>query len=345
MKIDPKILSQAAQFYGIKISDLRVLGGMDGIKISDLRVLGGMEGMALEYKQDNIPYVLKITPKSKDNPDELEILEEKLGFINYLAENGVRVAKPIPSPSGQWVEVVESDELIYLVNAMIKADGRHVELYNLKHRKSSFFQNWGRVTGQMHALAKKYPFWQKKSVEGNPPTKITDWRDEHAFFRGWCQSDDVREKWIKLGDEIEKLPQTRDGFGLIHNDLHPWNFLVDTHGQITVIDFDVCAYHFFIKDIAIALFFANWNGKPTKGQPKGNYLTDFFRKFMTGYSVENDMDSFWFTQLPSFLKHHQILLFTVFTDEWKKPNKWQADTLRKWKHQILNDIPVVSIQF
>ena len=66
---------------------------------------------------------------------------------------------------------------------------------------------------------------------------------------------------------------------------------------------------------------------------------------MSGYSQENTLDGYWFKQLPIFLKHHQILLFTVFTDEWKTPQKWQSDTLRKWKRQILNDTPVVTLQF
>ena len=62
-------------------------------------------------------------------------------------------------------------------------------------------------------------------------------------------------------------------------------------------------------------------------------------------NLENTIDEFWLKQLPIFTKHHQILLFIVFTDEWKIPNKWQSDTLKNWQNQILNDIPVVRIQF
>jgi Ser/Thr protein kinase RdoA (MazF antagonist) len=331
MKIEPKILSKAAQLYNLSISDLRLLGGM--------------EGMALEFRQGERDYVLKITPRDKGDSNQVRQIEEKSEFVNYLAENEVRVAQPIPSPSGNWVEVLETDEKIYLVSAATKAAGKHIEIYYSSQTSPAFFQAWGRVTGQMHALAKKYPYWQKNPDDAGSTSTISDWKGEHAFFQGWCQHDGIRQKWIELSEKIEILPQTREGFGLIHNDLHPWNFLVDTRGQITVIDFDVCAYHFFIKDIAIALFFANWNGRPPKGQAKDDYLTGFFRSFMTGYSLENDLEGFWFTQLPLFLRHHQILLHTVFSDEWKKPNPWQANTLQKWENQILKDIPVVSIQF
>jgi Ser/Thr protein kinase RdoA (MazF antagonist) len=330
MKIDPQILSQAA--------------GLFDLHVSDLRPLGGMEGMALEFQRDGGAFVLKITPKSKDDPAEARQLQEKLEFINYLAENGVRVAKPIQSPAGNWLEIVETESQIYLINALTKAEGRHLELYQPSQVGPVFFKNWGQVTGQMHRLAKTYKTWQKDPGDGSPPSAINDWQGEHKFFAGWCQYDDVRAKWIELGQQIEQLPRSPAGYGLIHNDLHPWNMLVTSQGNITVIDFDVCAYHFFVKDIAIALFFANWNGRPPQGQSKDEYLTAFFQNFMSGYAQKNTLDGFWFKQLPIFLKHHQILLFTVFTDEWKSPNKWQSETLSKWKNQILNDIPVVRLQ-
>ena len=330
MKIDPKILSAAANRFGIELSALRPLGGM--------------EGLACEYKQGDQSFVLKVTPVSKDDPDQITRTEEKCEFINFLADNGVRVARQIRSPSGTWVERIETEEDYYLISAATKAPGRHYSFYNRTEATPNFFQAWGRITGQMHAMAKTYRSWQKESGDEGKLSTINDWKEEHKFFQNWCQFDDIRGKWDQLGIQIEMLPRNREGFGLIHNDLHPWNFLVHK-GEITVIDFDVCAYHFFAKDIAIALFFANWHGKPLRGQTKNDYLTEFFRSFMTGYSSENHLEAIWFKHLPLFLKHHQILLHTVFIDEWKTPNKWETDTLRRWRRQILNDVPVISIQF
>jgi Ser/Thr protein kinase RdoA (MazF antagonist) len=331
MKIDPKILGQAAQLFNLHVSDLRPLGGM--------------EGMALEFNRNGIPYVLKITPKSRNDPTETKRLEEKIAFIDFLAENGVRVSRPILSPNGCWVETVQTDQTIYLVNTLTKAEGKHLDLYQLRGSGSTFFQSWGQVTGQMHRLAKSYKSWQKESTDESSSSLIDDWQTEHQFFTNWCPYDDVGAKWIELCHQIKTLPINRASFGLIHNDLHPWNMLVTPQGEITVIDFDVCTYHFFIKDIAIAMFFANWNGMPSHHQSKDQYLTDFFQNFMTGYSKENTIDEFWLKQLPIFTKHHQILLFIVFTDEWKAPNKWQSNTLKNWKQQILLDIPVVKIRF
>jgi len=329
MKIDPNILSKAAKTFGESLSSLRPLGGM--------------EGMALEYTHKDSSYVLKVTPKNKDLANHTEQMIAKFNFITHLADHGVRVAKPIPSPIGNWVEIVESDDKVYLVSAATKAEGKHIELYNPAQATPGLFEAWGQVTGQMHRLAKTYPSWLKYSDDGGTPAPILDWKDEVDSFRDWCKFDDIRRKWIQVSKEIDDIPKDRDGYGLIHNDLHPHNFLVNTRGEITVIDFDVCTYHFFIKDIAIALFFADWLGKPVKGCSKDDYLTTFLQNFLKGYSIENNLADFWFQHLPLFVKHHQILLYIVFTDEWKNPNSWQSKTLRSWKQQILNDTPVVNI--
>jgi len=330
VKIDPKILSLAAKQFGVELPKLHPLGGM--------------EGMALEYRLGNQHYVLKVTPGGGDNPNLIEQIKARIKFISYLSDNGVALAKPIQSPVGNWVERIDTREGNYLVTASTKACGQHISLHNHKQSTPRLFQSWGRVVGQMHRLAKDYPSWEKIPINGNGNSLIMDWTDEYNHFKKWCQDEDIREKWCSLGDHLETLPRDRNGYGLIHNDLHPRNFLVDHEGVISVIDFDVCAHHFFIKDIAIALFFANWHGKSPVGS-KDNYLTSFFQNFMQGYSLENELDDLWFFELPSFVRHHQILLYIVFTDEWKNPNKWELNTLARWKRQILNDIPVVNLRF
>jgi Ser/Thr protein kinase RdoA (MazF antagonist) len=330
--LDPQILSQAAQSFGIDLSSLNPLGGMDGL--------------ALAYCQADHEYVLKVNPISKDDPGQAAQLAAKSDFIYYLAKNGVRVARPVHSPGGRWVETVHAEDQDYLVTAATRAQGAHINLYDRKKAGPDFFQAWGQVTGQMHHLAKAYPWWCKHPVEIEVPSPIHDWRQEFESFRRWSGDDtEIQAKWIELGESIATLPVNRESYGLIHNDLHPHNFLVDREGQITVIDFDVCTFHFFIKDIAIALFFADWVGKPARNQSRDAYLTSFTQNFLRGYANQNDLDDFWYGELPRFIKHHQILLYIVFSHEWTRPNPWEAKTLEKWRHQILQDIPVVKILF
>jgi Ser/Thr protein kinase RdoA (MazF antagonist) len=329
MKINPPILREAARKYHLELSELQPLGGMDG--------------MALACNRGDSSFVLKVNPADINNPVQNAEIEEKLNFITYLADHGVCVAKPIPSPNGNWLEEIILEDKKYLVTAATKAQGEHKNLHNPQDFTPELFQTWGRTTGQMHRVARSYHSWRKYNKDGILISKIPDWKGEFHHFKDWCQVDKVREKWVNIGNQIELMPVNRDGFGLIHNDLHPRNFLVNKTGEITVIDFDVCAFHFFIKDIAIGLFFAHWLGNPGKSRSKDEYLTTYLQNFLEGYSKEFILDDRWLKRIPIFLKHHQILLFIVFSDEWKSPNKWQADTLHRWERQILNDIPVVKV--
>ena len=63
MKLDPQTLSIAAQSFGVELSALRPLGGMDGL--------------ACEYERDGFAYVLKIVRLDKDNPDQKTQIAEK----------------------------------------------------------------------------------------------------------------------------------------------------------------------------------------------------------------------------------------------------------------------------
>ena len=55
------------------------------------------------------------------------------------------------------------------------------------------------------------------------------------------------------------LAGARTTYGLIRQESHGNNFLVDDVGQITLFDFDDCAYSWFSNDIAIVLFYIVMN--------------------------------------------------------------------------------------
>jgi Ser/Thr protein kinase RdoA (MazF antagonist) len=332
MQINEEVIVQAAGLYGMDAPALRLLGGMDGL--------------AYEFdREDGQAVVLKVAPIPAGQPDFLARTEEKSQFIRYLADNGVRVARPVPSKRGGWVEQIASPDGDYIASVATRARGRHVDHRTPGEITSRLFCNWGRTTGQMHALARRYPTWRREPPGDRPQTLIGDWRGEHASFAASCRDDDIRERWHALGSQLEALPQCRECYGLVHNDLHPGNYLVED-GEITVIDFDVCCYHWFAVDIAIALFFADWGGPPDPAQPRAGFLAGFFTDFMAGYRQENTLDPRWLAQLPLFLRHHQVLLYIFFSDVWDAgPPDWIAGTLRDWRRSILEDLPVVKMAF
>jgi hypothetical protein len=66
---------------------------------------------------------------------------------------------------------------------------------------------------------------------------------------------------------------------------------------------------------------------------------------MVGYRRENQIDDAWLARLPQFLSYRRMLLHTVFTDEWQERNKWQEKMLEEWRRGILDETPVLDIEF
>jgi len=123
----------------------------------------------------------------------------------------------------------------------------------------------------------------------------------------------------------------------VHNDPHIENLLYD--GQtITLLDFDVANYHWFISDVAIALqallFFKAGGMERPVSDPAA--IEDFLTAFWRGYASENMLAPFWREQLDLFISYRRILLFCVMQG-------WLAtvpETRASWKAMILSEPPV-----
>lgn len=89
--------------------------------------------------------------------------------------------------------------------------------------------------------------------------------------------------------EMKNLPRSKESYGLIHYDFHPYNFLID-QGKITVFDFDDSLYGWFALDIGIAATHAVWWGSDYKAWgSKHEFAKHFLNEFLEGYIKQNSM--------------------------------------------------------
>jgi Ser/Thr protein kinase RdoA (MazF antagonist) len=91
--------------------------------------------------------------------------------------------------------------------------------------------------------------------------------------------------------------------------------------------------------------FAGWMSPPDKGMDREAFGAYFFEHFIRGYNQENRLDPFWLKQLPMFLKYRQMLLFSVFSNEWQERDKYQERLLKDWRRAIVNQEPVTELSF
>jgi Ser/Thr protein kinase RdoA (MazF antagonist) len=261
-------------------------------------------------------------------------LEERLKLMRFMGEGGAPVAYPLVSPQKLLFEVFIFDNQLWV--------GYLMDLVSGKTRRGDewdpeFFQNWGRLIGLTHRLTRQYPTWEA-SVYPETGEKVLTWEEEWQDFFEWCQEEEVKQKWVEIYTELEKLPRTRRDFGFIHNDAHIWNLMVEG-SKITLLDFDVANHHWFINDIAIAcqsVLFDLTGGmnRPVYDRQK---LWKFIHLFLDGYALENELDERWLVNLDLFIAYRRILLFIVMYN-WIKST---PDRYTSWKKMIL-DNPLVT---
>ena len=323
MQVENAVRHRAAALYGVNPEAMQSLGGSDGAVYACPR--------------DRRDLVLKIVPLSENDLDaDLAKAQAILLFTGYLAEHGVPIARTVRSTRGAEFEAFTLDGHGYRVVASEGAPGHHVRARFMNEWNEDLFRRWGQVMGRIHALT------QKLQAERDA-LPVQSWRDEVCFFIDWCDDPEVGQRWQAMRRELERFDCPVDGYGLIHNDLHPHNFLV-SGGRLTIIDFDLCAYHWFATGIGIAAFHALGMRLPTKTESPEQFVLRFLGHFMAGYRQENTLSGLWLLRVPTFVDYRRLLLHTVFSHEWgEKPAPRQTKTLHDWRRGILRGEPVVDL--
>lgn len=332
MEVSEQIRSAGARYFGVDPESFKSLEGQDGAVYA--------------CRRGNLGYVIKFVPTAEE---KIPAIVERFDFIQYLASRGVPVAVPLESLANRRYERLEMENTLYLVTLTTLADGRHPQARNLYDWNERLFNHWGQVIGQMHAASRLYPKWQKpdQDAPAHYDTALADWREEHQDFVDWCKEPKILEKWMPFRAFFASLPQDRSNFGLIHNDLHPFNFFYNPDARdvhpLVVIDFDVCSYHWFINDIAIALYHAVTSGPIKTLADRQSFARHFLFHFLDGYRKENDLDESWFEHLPALLKYREILLYIALTNSWPESqrNPWQKRFLAEKRKRTLRDEPIL----
>lgn len=306
-----------------------------GITPDRIQMLNGFESFIYEYDRPDGQYILRIGHNSRRTPDHIR---GEVDWINYLARDGASVARAIVSEHGNLVEPVD-DGLggQFLCTSFVRAQGSSMRSEQFTDR---LIQNYGRLVGRMHALAKSYrvsdPAWARytwDSPENNTAERQMPAKEKVAL-----------EKYRSICSYLRALPCDHEDFGMIHQDAHHGNFFVDGDENLTLFDFDDCVYGHFVYDIAMVLFYTS------DGYQDPNAFTwRFIPLFFSGYRDENRLDPFWLKAVPYFLKLREIDLFAAihfsFKDGDNPDHPWCARYMQGRREKIENDTPYIDFDW
>ena len=272
---------------------------------STLHFITGSTNQVYAFKRDGVDYILRFA----DRPDAASIRQVKaeMDWLYFLSKSGIGVSLPLAANSGELAFSAQEDGRDVTVASFEVVPGQFWNKNDPNFWNEKIFFNWGKVMGDIHRLTKSYKPANDEDVRG----VFTGREAFRSAFAGCPSISKIAEDLIA---EMMALPKDADSYGLIHYDIHPWNFLIDGE-KINVFDFDDSLYGWFALDIGIALYHGLWWGRKDDATPVPNDFTEpMIRNFIKGYLSANPLSDFWLEKIPMFMKFRQLCKLSWFYD-------------------------------
>jgi len=336
--MDPDLLAQACKLYQTTPSRLTTLSG--GHYNAVYRFTQVRTSQVDPSRTNFNSGVLRIGLEDCPPEQTLGMLE----WIRYLAEQGAPVSALIVSKEGRLLEQLQQGETAFTVTACEEVEGILAERIPPAEWTDELFRSIGQAAGKMHAVSKGY---HPSSAELTRPQWFDSYEIHDVVERLRDTVDPGRNKLLALIDELKCLPQTPVDYGLIHDDLHFANFLVQPSGKVTIIDFDDCVYGWFAMDVAMALFDVLVLYRAKSEADNQAFAKTFMSAYLAGYRRENDLPASRLSLIPGFLKLKEICVYAplIGHPEIDQPGTWVGDFMAGRAERIANDLPYVEVDF
>ena len=300
-----------------------------GVDPQSLNALDGFENFIYEGDQDGKAVILRLSHSSKK---DLQQVTSELLFVHYLAEQNAGVAYPLESRQGELIcQIPIMDKEYFSAVCFTKAEGEHPHGPALT---DDLIHQWGASMGKMHYLSLQYQapkgyermHWYEESEVTNPSNFLS------------AGQEGVIERMQQYTRTLQALPTDRQNYGIMHNDLHPGNFLFDGK-NLTMIDFEDCVQMWYVSDMAISLFMSSvW---PPNELSREEFARQFWPAFLRGYREENEMSDAWIEKLPLFIKFRELGQYVAMyrACDMNNPPAWVAHFMEGRKERIEQDLP------
>jgi Ser/Thr protein kinase RdoA (MazF antagonist) len=265
----------------------------------------------------------------------------ELDWLIHLDRRGVPVSAPIRSERGDLVERIgDGDGGYFVVSAFRRAAGEVLAdrpALRKLHWSPTLFREWGRVVARLHLHA----------VDYRPPARRRSQWFEYDVVDA-ARFVDAEETVVigrarALVEKLRALPTEEEGYGLIHADLTENNFCFQD-GRLTVFDFDNCEYAWFVKDVAVILYYVVAQVPPNERAAVGG---DFLSELLTGYREVRPLTGDWLAIVPDLLALQRIMNYALF-HQYRDRRQLRDEDRAHWRETreaIERDAPILMLDF
>jgi Ser/Thr protein kinase RdoA (MazF antagonist) len=313
-----------------------------GLRSSDLVSLHAFENFVYECTSSGDgEIILRISHSARRT---LDYTLGEVEFVRYLAAAGLPVSKPVLAESGQFVERIDDGEPehYFVATAFERAPGHvfdNVPPLKETHWKPELFRELGRLFARFHERAKSYK-------PSSPRLKRQEWHEYDVVDVGQFAPPDeplVRERTARIVERLHRLPRGPEDYGVIHADIHPHNFCFDD-GLVTVFDFDNAEYAWFVKDVAVILYYV---ARDEAAGHRDEAAAAFLSPFLAGYREIRACEPGWLEAIPDMLALQRAMNYALF-HQYRDPARLDDEALDAWRRfrrDIEADTPILKLDF
>ena len=270
----------------------RVVALWNGIPSTLVHTRDG-ENSVYEFRSDRSRYFLRLTEESHRTRSQLEA---ELDFVMFASSRGIAVACPIASNAGSYVEGVTLDrEGSWHAVVFAAAEGDHFQYFS-RDVDRPLFRAWGSAMAALHEASRDF--------EPHPSRRRPSWTDQDTTVCDVTSlpvtEAEARREYARVADWLRSLNVTAENWGLIHGDFERTNFVL-RNGTLQVYDFDDACYHWYVADIAHAL----WAFRRAPPGDRGRFL----EWFLEGYGERRSVGAEAREQLSWFVRLRSVSLF------------------------------------
>ena len=244
--------------YGGQIKRLKQLAKQAlpdySLEAAKLTTLAHTENTTFKVITLNNSYVLRVYRHNKHSIAEIE--SELIWLTSLLYDTNIIVPRPIPNKQNSLFTIATAPGILEPRYCVLFPwlPGRFVRT---KFTNKTIKQV-GEFLAKLHNYSQKFfappgferPMWDEDGLLGSFPINLP--MESEALLP--AERKVLNSAALQIRKDLAKLDKNERSFGLIHGDLHFGNCKFH-RSKIQVLDFDDCAWGYYLYDLAITLYY------------------------------------------------------------------------------------------
>ena len=271
---------------------------------SDPAPVRAVQNFVYTIERADGPAILRLSHESHRTVSETEA---ELRWMIDLKQRGLPVPAVHRSRRGTLVERVESDQGGFVVSCFECLAGMEPDPQNPELWTDQMFEQLGAIIARLHQASYEAAWTQATLARRT-------WREESVaqnfhFYVPICEKA-VHDAFDRALQTLDRLPRSRESFGLIHADLNHANFFVTPAG-LNIFDFDDSCYCWFGYDLIVPIFhFPLVEQRVTNADAQRA-----LRLLLRGYESVRRFNRAWLEWLPLLFKWRDLLTYAFFYEQ------------------------------